>query len=254
MKKNITKGNKQLLGYALLLSKQTPLPLGIAHLRVVQPKLYAESLKQVVTFEMLNEFEKYFETHHKRMHNMLKNGIEKDDFQMSAKCTLCPAEGMCPLRQELYEDKMQMALTDIPTPPDVKKMDVAKIPLDIRANIYLNKNGIKKFIEKVEESVFSELCAGTKHPLVKLVHNKKKRVWRKDLSVTDISKGLKDLGVKKPTTRKVINITDADKELKDKGVFAHLYEMTADKPTLAPVTDKREEYQQRKEIPSELLD
>jgi len=102
-----------------------------------------------------------------------------------------------------------------------------------------------KWLNAVSEHALREAVGGKKWPGYKLVEGRSNRIYTDETKVAEIllAQGLKEDAIYQP--KKILGITAMEKELGKSDFATHLSSLVikpAGKPTLAPLTDKRPEY------------
>jgi hypothetical protein len=208
-------------------------------LHIVQPRLNSFTSYQVLVDDLLKFGEEI-----KVKADIAYSG--NGDAIPGDHCQFCRARHICKARANHFESLVKVG-------QEFKLMTDEEI-----LAIYPLLDTTEKFIKDVKQYMLDEAIKGKKWPGLKLVEGRSNRQYSDEIAVVET---LKQAGYQEAefTTRKVFGITEMTKFLGKKN-FENLLEKEGlivkpvGKPTLAPITDKRPEFNTQNEILNEFED
>jgi hypothetical protein len=222
--------NKQMMLYALGALEEYSLMYALDTVRMT---IYQPRLCNVSNYEMSTvDLEKWADEELKPAAQRAFNG--EGEFKPGDHCRFCKVRQQC---KALYEEQMKITMYDFKDSYLLTDHEIADI---------LNRaDDFKKWISAIEEyALLAAINDGKRWPGYKLVEGRSIRTYADQQAVAD---ALRQAGYTDDSifTRSLLGITAMEKLLSKKTFEAMLSPLVikpAGKPTLAPVDDKRPEY------------
>ena len=222
--------NKQMMLYALGALEEYSLMYALDTVRMT---IYQPRLCNVSNYEMSTvDLEKWADEELKPAAQRAFNG--EGEFKPGDHCRFCKVRQQC---KALYEEQMKITMYNF--------KDSYLLADDEIADILNRADDFKKWISAIEEyALLAAINDGKRWPGYKLVEGRSIRTYADQQAVAD---ALRQAGYTDDSifTRSLLGITAMEKLLSKKTFEAMLSPLVikpAGKPTLAPVDDKRPEY------------
>ena len=221
--------NKQMRLYALGAIAEFSFLYDIEKVKmtIVQPRLNSISTDEIMADELL----KWAEEELKPIAKLAYEG--KGEFCAGDHCGFCRAKAVCKARAD---KNMELAKYDFAVPNTLHNVEIAEI---------LEKaDELSKWVKDIQEYALDKALEGEEFPGYKVVEGRSNRKWSDESKVGEILLGqgfLENIIY----TKKLIGITNMENAIGKKEVTRLLGDYIIKpqgKPTLAPLTDKRQVY------------
>lgn len=223
--------NKQMMLYSLGALREFDYMYDI---QVVRMTIYQPRIDNISTFEMsVADLKAWAENELKPRAALAFAG--EGEFAPGEACRFCKAAATCKANAEY---NLQLAKYDF--------QDGALLDDEAVSDILNRADMFTKWLNAVSEHALHEAVTnGKKWPGYKLVEGRSNRIYTDEIKVAEVlkSKGLEESSIYQP--KKLLGITAMEKELGKSDFATYLSSLVikpAGKPTLAPATDKRPEY------------